>query len=286
MRSVAAARQRLREAGITPTESDLDARLLAQHVLGWTTERFLTRRRRRGARRLRRRVRRARRPARHPRAARLHRRHREFWGLEFEVTPGRADSAAGDRADRRSVARAVPRPRRAADDRRHLHRHAAASPWLSRTNGRRRPSSPATSRRRRWTWRDATRDRHGVGRRVSFRTGDLLGGSTRSSVRSTRSSRTRRTSWTAPGRRCSRRSATSNPRSRCSAAATASTSSRASSRRRPPEAAARRLSHFRIRPRPGRRDRGAARGARPSSRWSASGAISRASRAPPSRSGP
>ncbi len=39
---VSAARLRLREAGITPTESDLDARLLAQHVLGWTTERFLT----------------------------------------------------------------------------------------------------------------------------------------------------------------------------------------------------------------------------------------------------
>jgi release factor glutamine methyltransferase len=39
---VVAARQRLRDAGISQTESDLDARLLAQHVLGWTTERFLT----------------------------------------------------------------------------------------------------------------------------------------------------------------------------------------------------------------------------------------------------
>ncbi len=39
---VSAARLRLRQAGITPTESDLDARLLAQHVLGWTTERFLS----------------------------------------------------------------------------------------------------------------------------------------------------------------------------------------------------------------------------------------------------
>lgn len=38
---VSAARLRLRQAGITPTESDLDARLLAQHVLGWSTERFL-----------------------------------------------------------------------------------------------------------------------------------------------------------------------------------------------------------------------------------------------------
>ena len=78
---------RLREAGITPTESDLDARLLAQHVLGWTTERFLT-------------------DARDPApdgfaphydalvARRVTREPlayivgtREFWGLELEVTP-------------------------------------------------------------------------------------------------------------------------------------------------------------------------------------------------------
>jgi release factor glutamine methyltransferase len=39
---VAAARQRLRDAGISQVESELDARLLAQHVLGWTTERFFT----------------------------------------------------------------------------------------------------------------------------------------------------------------------------------------------------------------------------------------------------
>ena len=84
---VSAARLRLREAGITPTESDLDARLLAQHVLGWTTERFLT-------------------DARDPApdgfaphydalvARRVTREPlayivgtREFWGLELEVTP-------------------------------------------------------------------------------------------------------------------------------------------------------------------------------------------------------
>jgi release factor glutamine methyltransferase len=84
---VSAARQRLRDAGITPTESDLDARLLAQHVLGWTTERFLT-------------------DAREPVpegftpqydalvARRVTREPlayivgmREFWGLELEVTP-------------------------------------------------------------------------------------------------------------------------------------------------------------------------------------------------------
>lgn len=84
---VSAARQRLRDAGITPTESDLDARLLAQHVLGWSTERFLI-------------------DAREPEPDGFTRRYdalvarrvtreplayivgvREFWGLELEVTP-------------------------------------------------------------------------------------------------------------------------------------------------------------------------------------------------------
>lgn len=84
---VSAARQRLRDAGITPTESDLDARLLAQHVLGWTTERFLAD---------------AREPVPDgfkPRYDALVSRRvtrepfayivgvREFWGLELEVTP-------------------------------------------------------------------------------------------------------------------------------------------------------------------------------------------------------
>lgn len=84
---VSAARLRLRGAGIPPAESDLDARLLAQHVLGWTTERFLTD---------------ARAPAPEgftPRYDALVARRvtreplayivgvREFWGLELEVTP-------------------------------------------------------------------------------------------------------------------------------------------------------------------------------------------------------
>jgi len=85
--SVAAARLRLREAGIPPVESDLDARLLAQHALGWTTEQFFTD---------------ASAPAPDgfvPRYETLVDRrvtrepfayivgHREFWGLELEVTP-------------------------------------------------------------------------------------------------------------------------------------------------------------------------------------------------------
>ncbi len=39
---MAAARQRLREAGIPLDEADLDARLLAEHVLGWDAVRFFT----------------------------------------------------------------------------------------------------------------------------------------------------------------------------------------------------------------------------------------------------
>jgi release factor glutamine methyltransferase len=39
---VLAARARLEDAGLTPEEAALDARLLAQHVLGWDTTRFFT----------------------------------------------------------------------------------------------------------------------------------------------------------------------------------------------------------------------------------------------------
>jgi release factor glutamine methyltransferase len=84
---VAAARNTLREAGIPADEADLDARLLAEHVLGWTTERFfedanlappaefdalfqaLV----------------ARRAAREPYAYIVG--HQEFWGLRIDVTP-------------------------------------------------------------------------------------------------------------------------------------------------------------------------------------------------------
>jgi release factor glutamine methyltransferase len=39
---VAAARHRLRGAGLSVAEADLSARALAEHVLGWSTERFFT----------------------------------------------------------------------------------------------------------------------------------------------------------------------------------------------------------------------------------------------------
>jgi release factor glutamine methyltransferase len=84
---VAAARQRLRDAGISQTESDLDARLLAQHALGWTTERFFT-----DAHAVepegftpQYETLVARRVTREPLAYIVG--MREFWGLELEVTP-------------------------------------------------------------------------------------------------------------------------------------------------------------------------------------------------------
>jgi release factor glutamine methyltransferase len=84
---VAAGREQLREARISASESTLDARLLAQHVLGWTTERFLTDAN--GpepdgfAERFGSLV--ARRATREPLAYITGR--REFWGLDFEVSP-------------------------------------------------------------------------------------------------------------------------------------------------------------------------------------------------------
>lgn len=84
---VAVARQRLRDAGIRMDEATLGARLLAQHVLGWTAEQFFTD----GAAveppnfasRFDTLI--GRRASREPLAYIVGR--REFWRLEFEVTP-------------------------------------------------------------------------------------------------------------------------------------------------------------------------------------------------------
>lgn len=84
-RRVSAARERLREAGISHAE--LDARLLAQHVLGWTAERFLTEAQSGEpdgfAQDYESLV--ARRATREPLAYIVG--TREFWGLDFEVSP-------------------------------------------------------------------------------------------------------------------------------------------------------------------------------------------------------
>lgn len=84
---VASARQRLRDAGLSQAEADLSARVLAQHVLGWTTERLLADGRDAGPDGFDARFALAigRRAAREPLAYITG--TREFWGLALEVTP-------------------------------------------------------------------------------------------------------------------------------------------------------------------------------------------------------
>jgi release factor glutamine methyltransferase len=172
---VASARQQLREAGIAPVESDLDARLLAQQVLDWTTERYLSDA---GgsepatfAQAYSALV--ARRATREPLAYIVG--HREFWGLKLEVNPDVliprpateliveatlelfpnsnaalriADVCTGCGCVAVAVAHERPRATVVASD------ISPAALDVARRNA----------------------DRHGVGRRVSFRIGDLLRG--------------------------------------------------------------------------------------------------------------
>ena len=172
---VATARQQLREAGITPVESDLDARLLAQQVLDWTTERYLTdadgSEPDAFAQAYDALV--ARRATREPLAYIVG--HREFWGLKFEVNPDvliprpateliveamlellperNAELTIGDVCTGCGcVAVAV------------AHERPAATVVASDIS----PAALAVARR--------NADRHGVGRRTTFRTGDLVRG--------------------------------------------------------------------------------------------------------------
>jgi release factor glutamine methyltransferase len=85
---VAAAREKVRAAGIPDGEADLDARLLAEHVLGWDTARFFSTAAADPeppgfADRYEALV--ARRTAREPVSYIVG--HHEFWGLQLEVTP-------------------------------------------------------------------------------------------------------------------------------------------------------------------------------------------------------
>jgi release factor glutamine methyltransferase len=85
--SVAAARDRLRQAGLSPVEADLSARLLAEHVLGWSTAAFLSSADERPPTGFSDRYEPlvARRAAREPLAYITG--HRDFWDLSFEVSP-------------------------------------------------------------------------------------------------------------------------------------------------------------------------------------------------------
>lgn len=84
---VADARQRLRESGIPAAEADLDARLLAQRILGWDAARLLTSADEEASERF---------TARYHAVVERRARHepmayilgtQEFWGLTFEITP-------------------------------------------------------------------------------------------------------------------------------------------------------------------------------------------------------
>lgn len=84
---VASARHRLRDAGLSAAEADVSARALAEHLLGWSTERFFTDAFEREpdgfAAKYDAVV--ARRAAREPLPYITG--EREFWGVTFEVTP-------------------------------------------------------------------------------------------------------------------------------------------------------------------------------------------------------
>ena len=84
---VAAARRQLRDAGLSVEEADLSARLLAEHLLGWPREKFLTESSRSEPHDFAARYDAviARRAAREPLPYITG--QREFWGLSFEVTP-------------------------------------------------------------------------------------------------------------------------------------------------------------------------------------------------------
>jgi release factor glutamine methyltransferase len=81
------ARERLRVAGIPSDEADLDARLLAEHLLGWTTERYFADSNETPPPSFEARFEAlvARRAAREPFAYIVG--HQEFWGLEIAVSP-------------------------------------------------------------------------------------------------------------------------------------------------------------------------------------------------------
>jgi release factor glutamine methyltransferase len=85
--TLAAARDRLIASGVTPREADLDVQLFARTILGWDTARFLVERTSPTPDRLEPRFSEwvARRATHEPSAYVV--RVREFWGLDFRVTP-------------------------------------------------------------------------------------------------------------------------------------------------------------------------------------------------------
>ena len=143
---VAAARHRLRASGISPTESDLDARLLAQHALGWTTERFLSEAQDAEPDGF---VSRydslvSRRAGREPLAYIVG--TREFWGLDFEVTPAVLIPRPSTELIVEAILERFPDRHGALIDCRRLHRVRLCGGRHRARAYRPRASSPPTSR--------------------------------------------------------------------------------------------------------------------------------------------
>jgi release factor glutamine methyltransferase len=172
---VATARQQLREAGITPVESDLDARLLAQQVLDWTTERYLSdaggSEPETFAQAYNALV--ARRATREPLAYIVG--HREFWGLTFEVNPDVLIPRPATELIVEATLELFPNPDAALT----IADVCTGCGCVAVAVAHERPRATVVASDISAAALDVARrnaDRHGVGRRVSFRAGDLLRG--------------------------------------------------------------------------------------------------------------
>ena len=257
---VAAARQRLRDAGISQIESR-PRRAAARAARPRLVDRALPHRRARArAGRLHAELRALVVATRHARAVRVHRRRPRVLGAAFRGQAGGADSTAVDRADRRSGAGAVSRPGGAAG----VADVCTGCGCVAVAIAHERPAATVVATdisRRRSKSRGATRSGTGSSDRVTFRHGDLLAGHRPADRRDPREPAVRRRS--ARRRRCSPKCATTSRPWRCLAGRRARPG-HAARRRGAEPAAPGRLSRLRVRPRPGCGDRGTARARRPS----------------------
>jgi release factor glutamine methyltransferase len=172
---VASARVRLRDAGITLDEADIDARLLAEHALGWDAARYLTHANEQEphdfAPRFEALV--ARRAAREPIAYVLGR--REFWGLDFEVTPAVLVPRPETEGIIEAALAAFPKTYDAID----VADIGTGSGCLAVTLARERPAARVVATdvsKEALAVARANARRHGVAARIQFAETDLLNG--------------------------------------------------------------------------------------------------------------
>ena len=174
---VVAARERLRGAGIPGDEADLDARLLAEHALGWTTERYfvdgIAEEPAGFEERFEQLI--ARRAAREPFAYIVG--HEEFWGLDFDVTPAVLIPRPETELIVEIAQELLPVGARA-----HVCDVGTGSGCLAISIPRERPDARVTAIDISPAALDVAgrnADRHGVGARIEFVRGDLFAGDVR-----------------------------------------------------------------------------------------------------------